>query len=221
MQISYKALCLLLVGTTVTLTGCASPQPKPYQGINSSSYLRPNDQSKRGHEPYVYNSSADWKHYNGFIMDPVTIYSGEDNQFDKKITEQDKQELASYMQQQFESKLRQRFQESSTPSEGTLRVHVTLTGAKGTTKVLATWTHMDIGGTPINAVQAIRGKEGLMTGSVVYAVEIYDASNQRLLKAYVDKQYPNAMNLMATFGKLGASKRGIDKAADNLVAGLQ
>lgn len=221
MSISPKASSLLLLGVATALTGCASSQPKPYQGIESSSYLSPNDQGRHGHEPYAYSSNVDWKHYSSFMMDPVTVYSGADNQFDRKITEQDKQELASYTQQQFESKLRQRFQEASSPGDGTLRIRVTLTGAKGTTKFFSTWTRMDIGGVPINTVQAIRGKEGLMTGSVSYAVEIYDASTNRLLKAYVDKQYPNAMNLKATFGKLGASKRGIDKGADSLLAGLQ
>jgi hypothetical protein len=221
MHISSRASCFLMLGVTAALAGCASPQPRPYQGIESSSYLTPNEQSNRGHDPYIYNTNVDWKRYNSFIMDPVTVYSGADNQFDKKIAEQDKEELASYMQQQFESKLSQRFQETSSPGDGTLHIHVTLTGAKGTTKFFSTWTHVDIGGLPINTVQAIRGKEGLMTGSVSYAVEIYDASTHHLLKAYVDKQYPNAMNLKATFGKLTAAKRGVDKGADSLIAGLQ
>ncbi|GGA03335.1 DUF3313 domain-containing protein [Dyella caseinilytica] len=221
MQITTKASCLLLLSIAAALTGCASTQPKPYQGIESSTYLRPNDQSKRGHEPYAYTSNADWKRYSRFIMDPVTIYNGADNQFDAKITDEDKAELATYMQQQFEDKLEQRFKKESFPADGTLRIHVTLTGAKHTTKFFSTFTRMDLGGMPINTVQAIRGKEGLMTGSVSYAVEIYDASTNRLLKAYVDKQYPNALNMKATFGKLGASKRGIDKGADSLLAGLQ
>ncbi|MBE1161405.1 DUF3313 domain-containing protein [Dyella acidiphila] len=221
MQVTSRASCLLLLGAASALAGCASPQPKPYQDIQSSSYLSPNEQSRRGHEPYAYTADVDWKRYRSFVMDPVTIYRGADNQFNPKITEQDKQELASYMQQQFESKLRQRFEQAPVPVDGTLRIRVTLTGAKGTTKFLSTWTRMDLGGAPINTVQAIRGREGLMTGSVSYAVEIYDASSQKLLKAYVDKQYPNAMNIGATFGKLGASKRGIDKGADSLLASLQ
>lgn len=221
MQSITRASCLLLLGAATALAGCASPQPKPYQDLPSSSYLSPNDQSRRGHEPYAYSGNVDWKRYSSFTLDPVIIYRGADNQFNPKISEQDKQELASYMQQQFENKLRQRFEPATVPANGTLRIRLTLTGAKGTTKFFSTWTRMDLGGMPINTVQAIRGKEGLMTGSVSYAVEIYDASSQRLLKAYVDKQYPNAMNLRATFGKLGASKRGIDKGADSLLASLQ
>jgi hypothetical protein len=35
------------------------------------------------------------------------------------------------------------------------------------------------------ALQAARGKEGAFTGSVSYAVEVYDASTNQLLGAYV------------------------------------
>jgi hypothetical protein len=221
MRMTFKATCFFVVGAAAALTGCASPQPRPYAGIESSSYLQPNDQGRRGHEPYAYSTHVNWKRYDSFIMEPVTIYRGSDHQFDPKITEQDKAELAGYMQQRFQEKLSQRYSPASGPASGTLRFHVTLTGAKGTTAFLSTFTRMDVGGTPINAVQAVRGKEGLMTGSVSYAVEIYDASTGQLLKAYVDKQYPNAMNMKATFGKLAASKRGIEKGADSLLAGLQ
>jgi hypothetical protein len=41
-----------------------------------------------------------------------------------------------------------------------------------------------------------------------------------LLAAYVSKQYPNAWNLGAGIGSMSASKTGIDKGADELVAYL-
>jgi hypothetical protein len=59
-----------------------------------------------------------------------------------------------------------------------------------------------------------------MWGPVSYAVEIYDASTNQLLSAYVAKQYPNAMNIAATFGSLSASKTGIKKGAQDLLARL-
>jgi len=55
---------------------------------------------------------------------------------------------------------------------------------------------------------------------VSYAVEVYDATTNRLLHAYVEKQYPNAMNVGATLGSLSAAKTGIRKGADELVAKL-
>ena len=221
MRMNSSALCIALVSAAAALTGCSATQPKPYLGIDSASYLRPNDQGRHGHEPYAYSTNVDWNRYDSFVLDPVGIYRGTDNQFDPKITEQDKEELASYMQQQFQDKLSRRYSPANASTGHGLRIRLTLTGAKGTTAFLSTFTRMDMGGMPINAVQAVRGKEGLMTGSVSYAVEVYDASTNRLLKAYVDKQYPNAMNMKATFGRLGASKRGIDKGADSLLASLK
>jgi Protein of unknown function (DUF3313) len=56
---------------------------------------------------------------------------------------------------------------------------------------------------------------------VTYSVEVFDGTSGRLLKAYVSKQYPNAMNLPAAFGSLGAAKTGLDKGADALVEQLR
>ena len=220
MTIHLKTPCFLLLGITTVLAGCATTHPMPYQGLESSTYLRPNEQSRRGHEPYVYNTAVDWKRYSTFIVDPVEIYRGPDNQFEK-VSEEGKQELATYMHDQFDEKLRQKYAPVSSPQRDTLRIKMTLTGAKPTKQIIGTVMKMDLAGGPYNATQAIRGGEGAFSGSVSYAVEIYDATTNRLLKAYVDKQYPNAMNMKSTFGALTASKTGIRKGADTLLESMQ
>jgi hypothetical protein len=220
MTIHFKTPCFLLLGAAAILSGCATTQPTAYQGLDSSEYLRPNEQSRRGHEPYVYNTPVDWKRYSTFIIEPVKIYRGPDNQFEK-VSEEGKQELASYMHEQFDEKLRQKYTPVSSPQQDTLRIKMTLTGAKPTKQFIGTVMKMDLAGGPYNATQAVRGREGAFSGSVSYAVEIYDAATNRLLKAYVDKQYPNAMNMKSTFGSLTASKTGIRKGADNLLENLQ
>jgi hypothetical protein len=87
--------------------------------------------------------------------------------------------------------------------------------------VLSTFSHLDLAGNLYNGVQAVRGREGMISGSVTYAVEIYDAPSNRLLSAFVTKQYPGAMNIVASFGSLAAAKTGIDKGADVLVDDLR
>ncbi|WP_250901799.1 MULTISPECIES: DUF3313 domain-containing protein [unclassified Dyella] len=211
---------MLFCAAALALSGCATTRPMPYQGIESSSYLRPNEDSHRGHQPYVYDTPVEWSRYRSFVLDPVDIYRGPDQQFEK-VSEQDKQALAGYMQEQFQARLRERYAQVFEPRRDTLRIRITLTGARASTKFISTFTKMDIGGAPYNAVQAMRGREGLFTGSVSYAVEIYDAQSQRLLKAYVDKQYPNAMNMKATFGAMSAARTGIQKGADNLLQSMQ
>jgi hypothetical protein len=216
---SSHVYALFVLGTCVALNGCASTHPTPYSGIASSSRLQPNNNDKSGRVPYSYSTAVDWGKYSSVIVEPVTIYRGDDNQF-QKVSEEDKRVLAQYMRDQFREKLRQKYSVVSSPNPDTLRVEITLTGAKRSTRVLSTALKFDLTGGSYNAVQGVRGKEGALTGSVSYAVEIYEASTNRLLSAYVEKQYPNAMNVKASFGALGASRSGIRKGAEELVARL-
>lgn len=209
-----------LIALCLAVAGCTTADPTVYSGLASAPQLRPNTQDETGRMPYRYKGQVDWRSYNKIIVDPVSVYNGPDNQF-VKITDTDKSVLAVYMQQQFSEKLRSRFAIVTNPSPGTLRLHLTLTGAKTTTPVLGPFSHIDVGGGVYNSVQAARGREGSMTGSVNYAVELYDAATNRLLLAYVTKQYPNAMNVGASFSSLEASRVGIRKGADALLAEIK
>jgi hypothetical protein len=205
---------------SLVVTGCTTPNPVVYEGLASAAELRPNTVDRSGREPFHYQGNADWSQYDKIIVDPVTVYKGRDNQFGK-VPDKDRSELAGYMQATFTGRLRGRFAMVAAPGPQTLRLRLTLTGAKTTTPVLGPFSHLDVGGGVYNGVQAVRGREGAMTGSVTYAVEVYDAASDRLLLAYVAKQYPNAMNVGATFGALKASMVGIDKAADELAQKLR
>ncbi len=209
-----------LIALCSTVSGCTTADPTVYSGLASAPQLQPNSQDETSRTPYRYKGQVDWRSYNKIIVDPVSIYNGSDNQF-VKMAENDKSLLASYMREQFTEKLRTRFAIASIPGPATLRLHLTLTGAKTTTPVLGPFSHIDLGGGAYNAVQAARGREGSMTGSVNYAVELYDAMSNRLLLAYVTKQYPNAMNVGASFSSLAASKVGIRKGADALLAEMK
>lgn len=211
-RVSAVAVCAMLAG-------CGSPDPVAYTGITSSPQLRPDPNDESGRIPYRYATQVNWQNYTRAMIDPVTVYRGTDNQFGD-MSEGDKAALASDMEVQFTQKLSKRFQVTNMPAPNTLRVKLTLTGA-ATTPLVAPATHVDLAGNLYNSVQAIRGGEGLMAGSVIYAVEIYDASNSRLLSAYITKQYPGALNLGASFGSLGAAKTGLEKGADALVAQLK
>jgi len=204
----------------VALAACSTTQPLPYSGLASSSKMQANDHDRDGQVPYEYKSDTDWSRYAAFIVDPVVIYRGTDNQFED-ISDQDKKYLAQYMQTQFTEKLATRLKNSRSPADNTLRIKLTLTGAKANTAFLSTVSRFDLVGGPYNAVQAARGKEGAMTGSVSFAVEIYDSSTNALLGAYVSKQYPNAWNLKAGMGAMSASEVGIQKGADQLITYLR
>ncbi|OWJ63532.1 DUF3313 domain-containing protein [Inquilinus limosus] len=211
---------LSLAAIALALAGCGNAAPVAYSGIASSAQLAPNPQDDTGHIPFRYATPVDWRSYNRIIVDPIVVYRGADNQFGD-MSEADKAELAHAMQMAFVEKLKTRFALAADPAPGTLRLRLTLTGAATSTPVLSTFTRIDIGGGLYNGVQAVRGGEGLFTGSVIYAAEIYDAPTNRLLNAFVAKQYPGSMNIGATFGSLDAAKTGLEKGADALVAQLQ
>lgn len=211
--VSAAAVCTVLAG-------CASPEPVAYTGIASSSQLRPDPKDESGRIPYRYSTQVDWRSYDKAMIDPVTVYLGTDSQFGD-MPAGDRAGLASDMEAQFTRKLAKRFQITNMPTPGTLRIKLTLTGAATTTPVLGPFSHFDLAGNLYNGVQAVRGGEGMISGSVLYAVEIYDAPTSRLLSAYVTKQYPGAMNIGASFGSLEAAKTGIEKGADALVAQLR
>lgn len=219
MTTHFKATLSAFI-TCVALVSCSTANPTIYSDLASAQYLRPDTSDPSGRIVYRYAQKVDWTKYDKVILDPVTVYRGADNQF-YKISEEDKAVLADYMQSRFRQVLQTRFSQAGSPAPGTLRIHVTLTGAKTTTPVLGPLSHLDVGGGVYNTVQSVRGKEGSMTGSVVYAVEIYDAMSNALLSAYVTKQYPNAMNVGATLGALKAAHISIDKGAESLLRELR
>ncbi|WP_298240298.1 DUF3313 domain-containing protein [uncultured Bradyrhizobium sp.] len=199
--------------------GCASVAPVPYSEMASSAYMAPDKSDASGRVPYRYSTPVDWRAYNKVILDPVVVYRGRDHQFGD-MSAKDKATLAAYMQNCFTERLRRRFALVQERGPNTLRIRLTLTGAVTNTPVLGTLSRFDMAGAVYNGVQAARDGEGMMTGSVIYGVEIFDATTSRLLSAYVTKQYPAAYDIKATAGALAAATAGLDKGADALMAQL-
>ncbi len=213
-----RRLAVLTLGAA--LTGCASVTPIPYSAMASSSYLAPNPSDPSGRIPYRYSTSVDWRAYDKVMLEPVVIYRGPDQQFGE-MSDAEKTSLANYMRTRFAKELGSRFALASQRGPNTLRVRLTLTGAVANTPVLGTLSRFDIAGLVYNGVQTVRDGEGSLTGSVVYAVEIFDASTSRLLGAFVSKQYPSPYDIKASVGALAAAEAGIDKGAEALVAQLR
>jgi hypothetical protein len=217
---SHRLSRISLIAFSTVVAGCQSTDPVAYSALSSATYLKPNTSDRSGRVPFSYNRQVNWSSYRSVIIDPVTIYRGVDNQFGK-MEEKDKAFLADYMKTEFTRSLSKRFSIVTTPTDETLRVKLTLAGAKTNTPGLTTVAKFDLAGGAYNVVQAARGKEGAMSGSVNYAVEIYDAGSNRLLAAYVMKQYPSALNVSASWSRLDASMVGIKKGADVLVEQMQ
>jgi len=214
MHLTILAVCALM------LTACSTTKPVAYSGIASAPLLTHNLNDESGRVPYSYTPVVDWEKYHAVILEPVVVYRGSDQQFGE-LSEVDKNTLAQYMQSQFSEKLATRFTLSNTVTPATLRVRITLTGAVTNTPVLGTLSRFDLAGGIYNGVQTARDREGTLTGSVIYCVEVFRAQDNRLLNAFITKQYPSPWNLSASMGALAASKAGIEKGAQALVAQLQ
>ena len=219
MESSIATRGLGVLALCAIAAGCATVTPMPYSEMASSAYLAPDTSDSSGRVPYRYSAAVDWRTYSKVILEPVVIYRGKDHQFGD-MSDKDKATLSAYMQSRFADKLRSRFTLVNVRAPNTLRVRLTLTGAVINTPVLGTLSRFDLAGAVYNGVQAARDGEGMMTGSVIYGVEIFDASNARLLSAYVTKQYPNAYDIKASVGTLAAATAGIDKGADAFMAQL-
>jgi len=210
----------LLWFCALALAACSSTKPTAYSGLDSAPLLTANQHDDTSRVPYSYTPPVNWNTFTAVILEPVVIYRGPDQQFGA-LAEADKASLASYMQNQFSQKLATRFTFNNTVTPHTLRVRITLTGAVTNTPVLGTLSRFDLAGGIYNGVQTARDREGTLTGSVIYAVEIYRAHDNRLLQAFITKQYPSPWNLSASMGALAASKAGIEKGADALLAQLK
>lgn len=217
---SLRTALLPLVVSATALAGCASSSPVSYVGLQSTGQLVPNPQDKTGHVPFLYAvPDVAWVQYTDVMFDPVTIYGGPDGQFGS-VPQADRAELAAFMQTEFRSALQKQYELTTESSPHTLRIHVTLTGIETSTPVLSPLTKIAPVGLVVNTVQTVRGKQAAFSGSVSYAVEIYDSVSDRLLRTYVEKQYPWAENIAASFGSLGAAKAGVRNGAQDMLEQL-
>lgn len=213
----YVLPVLCMVG----MAGCAATTPVQYKGLESTAQLAPNPNGQSRHIPFYYSApDAQLAGYNHVVLDAVTVYAGEDQQFGS-LSAAERQQLASYMQAQFGQSLGQKYVLTSMAGPDTLRIHLTLTGASASTPVLSTVKQIVPVGAVLGTLKSAADKPSRSLGSVTYAVEIYDSQSGRLLRAFVAKQYPAAENISASLGTLRAAETGIEKGARNLLTQLE
>jgi hypothetical protein len=213
--------CLLPTLCIVGLAGCMATTPVQYRNLDSTTQLTANTQSQDKHIPFYYSApDAQLARYTEVMLDTVTVYSGEDQQFGK-LSATERQQLAGYMQMQFSQTLGQKYVLTSVAGPDTLRIHLTLTGASASVPVLSTVKQVLPVGAVLGTLKSAADKPSRSLGSVTYAVEIYDSQSNRLLRAFVAKQYPAAENIPASLGTLTAAEVGIDKGAKTLLTQLE
>jgi hypothetical protein len=200
---------------------CQATHPIAYTGLSSSQFLQPNPQDTTGHLPYVYYApDTNLANYRAAIFEPVAVYQGADAQL-SGLTAEHVQELATYMQTQFQQALAPRFYVATAVGPSVLRLHITLTGASRSIPLLSTASQVVPVGAVLGALRGAHDKERKTLGSVSYAVEVYDSSTNRLLRAFIVYEYPMAEDVKASVGPLGSSEASIRRGASLLVSQLQ
>jgi hypothetical protein len=157
-------------------------------------------QDKAGSESWTYaQPRAVFSKYRTLIVDNTTVYNGPDAQFDG-INAADRAKFASIVTDQLRYELAKSFPNPARAQADTLRLKVTLLGAEKTKGGLATATRVTPMGFGLSALKSAIGKGGSFTGSVLFAVELYDARTNELLLAAVRRRHPDPLDVPATLG---------------------
>jgi len=166
-------------------------------GLKSSSKMA---QDKAGSESWTYAQPREvFGKYRTLIVDNTAVYSGADAQFDG-INAADRAKFASIVTEQLRSELAKSFPNPARVQPDTLRLKVTLLGADKTKGGVATATRVTPMGFGLSALKSAMGKGGSFTGSVLFAVELYDARTNELLLAAVRRRHPDPLDVPATLG---------------------
>ena len=184
----------LVVGSSPAIAQTEDHAPV---ALKSSSKMA---QDKSGSESWTYAQPRQvFGKYRTLIVDNTAVYNGPDAQFDG-INAADRAKFAGIVTDQLRSELSKSFPNPVRVQPDTLRLKVTLLGAEKTKGGLATATRVTPMGFGLSALKSAVGKGGSFTGSVLFAVELYDARTNELLLAAVRRRHPDPLDVPATLG---------------------
>lgn len=171
-------------------------------------------QDKPGDESWTYAQPRTvFQKYRTLIIDPTVVYQGPDSQFEG-IEPADRAKYAQMITQELRSEMAKSFPTPARVQADTLRLKVTLLGGQKTKGGLATATRVTPLGFATSAVKSALGKSGTFTGSLLYAVELYDARTNELLLAAVRRRTPDPLDVPATLSTTDTVKAVAREFAD-------
>jgi len=163
--------------------------------LSSSSKM---SQDKANTETWTYaQPRSAFLKYRTVIVDPTVVYQGPDAQFEG-IEQADRIKYAGMITDELRSEIAKTFPTPAKPQADTLRVRVTILGGKKTMGGVATATRVTPLGFATSALKSAIGKSGSFTGSLLYAVELFDAKSNELLLAAVRRRTPDPLDVPAT-----------------------
>ena len=171
-------------------------------------------QDKANTEYWTYaQPTSVFTKYRTVIVDPTQIYQGPDAQFDG-VEPADRQKYAAVITDELRQEIAKSFPAPARPQADTLRLKVTILGATKTKGGVATATRVTPVGFGLSALKSALGKGGSFTGSLLYAVEVYDARTNELLLAAVRRRTPDPLDVPATISQTETVKAVAREFAD-------
>jgi hypothetical protein len=179
-------------------------------------------QDKPGTESWTYaQPKSVFAKYRTVIVEPTVVYRGPDAQFDGGISAADRSAYAGIVTNELRAELAKSFPAPARAQADTLRIRVTLLGAEKTKGGIATATRVTPLGFATSALKSALGKTGTFTGSLLYAVEVFDARSNELLLAAVRRRTPDPLDVPATLSTTDTVKAVAREFADGARKRLQ
>jgi Protein of unknown function (DUF3313). len=171
-------------------------------------------QDKAGSESWTYAQPAsEFRKYRTVMIPAAVVYQGPDAQF-QGITPADRAKFADMITQELRREMAKSFPAPAKAQADTLRLQITILGATKTTGGLATATRVTGLGFATSALKSVLGKPGSLTGSVLFAVELYDARTNELMLAAVRRRTPDPLDVPATISQTETVKAVAREFAD-------
>jgi hypothetical protein len=210
MNIPWISAAAIIAGSAL-LSACASTEPPKLQATGGPPM---HEQDIGGRSTLVYLApNTDFKKYKKFIVDPVDIYRGADAQF-ADASEQDKEQLAQFMHSAFAGSLAARYPVVSAPGPDVVRIHLTLAGLENTVAGVGTVSHLLPAGLVLNLANSATGNPGSFSASVTIAGKITDSQSDKLIVSFIQKRFPDAMDITNTVTSLDSQKAAISETAE-------
>jgi hypothetical protein len=197
MTISSKSFRIALGASAIALSTPAIAQTKDHAPVALKSAQKM-AQDSPGSESWTYAKPRNqFLKYRTVIIEPTQVYNGPDAQFDG-IPYADRQRFADIVTQELRTEVVKAFPSPAQAQADTLKLRVTILGARKTKGGLATATRVTPLGFGTSALKSALGKTGSFTGSLLYAVELYDGRTIELMLAAVRRPTPDPLDIPAT-----------------------
>ena len=206
---SFRSACAFAV-LALAVAACASATPTAPSSIPDAANMQ-RSPNVSGRLSWV-KEGVDFRKYTSIMIAPVTIYDGADTDWGN-TSPADRTEIANHLETAYSRAIAQNMRVVNRPGANTLLLRMQLVGVESNLPVASTASRVIPVGLVANLVNQAAGQPGTFTGSVTTAFTLYDSTTNTLLAASVDKKFPQAFNITATFSTRAAAEAAIDQGA--------